>query len=85
MAKKLKNSLSKMKKLFEEIDAIYRDIPTPVRDEITLIHNSEGSIPHCIYFGIQACKENLENFKNTIRILENEGVKDYLDEWEKSA
>jgi hypothetical protein len=85
MSKKLKKSLSKMKKLFEEIDKIYSNIPTPVRDEITLIHNSEGSIPHCVYFGIQACEENLKDFKKLLRILDEEGVKSYLDEWEESA
>jgi len=52
--------LDRIQGLLEQAHAVFVSMPTHVQDRITEIHNDEGSLIHCLNFGIQAAQEALE-------------------------
>lgn len=55
-----RNKLKQIQKLFEKADAIYSQLDNETRQICFNYHNNEGSLPHCIYYGITACEELLD-------------------------
>lgn len=55
--------LEKIKFHFEEIEHYYNHFSLETQEKILLFHNEEGSLPHCIRWGLQAAEELIENNK----------------------
>lgn len=55
-----KARLKRIAKHFDKIDDIYREMALSTRDKIGEFHGDKFTLPHCIGWGKQACKEILE-------------------------
>lgn len=55
--KDTKDILRKIAKKFDSIEELYNQLNYDEQDKILSYHNEEGSLPHCIRWGIQACEE----------------------------
>lgn len=55
-----KEKLKEIYTLFETLDEIYDDLPSETKDKINEYHNEEGSLCHCIRWGLTASEELLE-------------------------
>lgn len=55
-----RNKLKQIQKLLEKADAIYVELDNETRQICCDYHNNEGSLPHCLYYGITACEELLD-------------------------
>lgn len=55
--------LERIQGLLEQARAVFVSLPTHVQDRITEIHHDEGSLSHCLNYGIQAAEDALERVK----------------------
>lgn len=55
-----RDKLKQIQKLLEKADTIYSQLDNQTRQICCDYHNNEGSLPHCLYFGITACEELLD-------------------------
>lgn len=52
--------LTEIKKKFDEIEDLYNQFDHNTQDYIYNYHNPDGSLPHCIRWGLQAAEDFLE-------------------------
>ena len=60
LTKEEKAKLEEIKSLFDQLDSLYQDFNPTTQDFIREYHNEEGSLPHCLRWGLQATEELLE-------------------------
>jgi len=60
-AKQFKRKLEKIKRLYEEIENTFNELPQGLREEIREYHNEDGSMPHSIRWGLQGVEEIIED------------------------
>lgn len=55
-----REKLKQILKLLEKADCLYNDLRDDTKEICMEYHNTEGSIAHCLYYGITACEELLD-------------------------
>lgn len=58
-----KKRVETINKLFQQIENKLYELPQGLQEEIINYHNSEGTIQHCVRWGLQASQEILADSK----------------------
>ena len=63
--KLVRKNLKKIKSLMDKTESLFNELPNSVQNNMLEVHNSDGSLNHCVRWGGQATEELLEkgNFK----------------------
>ena len=63
--KLVRKNLKKINVLMGKVETLFNQLPRSVQDNMLEVHDSDGSLNHCVRWGVQAVDDllKLENFK----------------------